>query len=294
VSRLDFRFVVLLALFSIAEGGVVGTGEIVGSRFAYTVEAGDTLAGIAARFAVRERTLARENHLPESRRLAAGQQIDIDDRHVVPPAPGEGILINVPQGMLFFFEAGRCVASHPVGLGRRTWQTPVGHFQVERKEEEPVWVVPRSIQEEMRRKGEKVLERVPHCDENPLGEYWIGLSIPGYGIHGTIAPESVYHFQTHGCIRMRPEDVAALYPRIAVGTPVEIVYERVLLGTASDGTIFLEVHPDVYRRSRQQALAIAKLLAANAVITTAVDCDLAAEVAAREDGIARIVSLREP
>ena len=69
------------------------------------------------------------------------------------------------------------------------------------------WIVPESIQEEMRREGKDVLTRVPPGPDNPLGRHWIGLSIGGIGIHGTIAPSSVYHFRSHGCIRLHPDDV---------------------------------------------------------------------------------------
>ncbi len=55
--------------------------------------------------------------------------------------------------------------------------------------------------------------------ENPLGERWIGLEgIAGealgqlrYGIHGTIAPESIGQNASLGCVRMYNEDVEALY-----------------------------------------------------------------------------------
>jgi hypothetical protein len=44
----------------------------------------------------------------------------------------------------------------------------------------------------------------------------------GYGIHGTDEPESIGHSVSHGCVRMRNEDVEKLYPMVAVGTPVYI------------------------------------------------------------------------
>jgi L,D-transpeptidase ErfK/SrfK len=160
----------------------------------------------------------------------------------------EGILINVPQRLLFLFDQGRIAAWYPVGLGRPDWQTPLGSFHVLSKEHDPTWDVPVSIQREMKKKGARVRTRVPPGPENPLGRHWLGLSASGCGIHGTNAPTSIYRFGTHGCIRLHPEDVADLFGRVSIGIPVEIVYEPILLGRDERGTVFLEVHPDVYRR----------------------------------------------
>ena len=64
----------------------------------------------------------------------------------------------------------------------------------------------------MRREDKVVLTQVPPGPENPLGKHWVGLSIPGIGIHGTLAPASIYHFQSHGCIRLHP---ATTLPRFS-------------------------------------------------------------------------------
>ena len=44
----------------------------------------------------------------------------------------------------------------------------------------------------------------------------------GYGIHGTDQPQSIGQSVSHGCVRMRNEDIERLYPMVAVGTPVYI------------------------------------------------------------------------
>ena len=86
---------------------------------------------------------------------------------------------------------------------------PVGRLHVFRMQRHKEWIVPESIQEEMRREGKDVLTRVPPEPDNPLGHHWIGLSIGGIGIHGTIAPSSVYHFrflEVHGDVYKRRGD----------------------------------------------------------------------------------------
>ena len=72
----------------------------------------------------------------------------------------------------------------------------------------------------MAREGQSVRSIGPPGPDYPLGEYWIGLSAPGYGLHGTISPESGYHFQNHGCIRLHPDAVAALFPQLRAGMTV--------------------------------------------------------------------------
>ena len=224
--------------------------QLVGRQFHYTVKRGDTLAGIGAHYAVSPQSLAARNALSRRRPLVPGQVLRVDNRHIVPRVLENGILINVPQRLLFYFEDGRLEAWYPVALGQPGgWQTPTGSYQVLTKERDPVWDVPDSIQQEMRRKGEKVRTKVGAGPANPLGKYWLGLSLTCCGIHSTNAPGSIYGFETHGCIRLAPQDAVDLFSRVSVGTPVEIVYETVLLTRLAGGHRFVEVHPDVYGRA---------------------------------------------
>lgn len=255
--------VLLLLVTGLAEAD--DAGPVVGREFLYTVRSGDSLTVVGARFGVDSARLARENGLSSRARLSVGQSLSVDNRHVVPEAGG-GIVINVPQRLLFFFREGRLAAWYPVALGRRDWQTPIGVFEVASKRREPTWHVPKSIQEEMRRHGEKVRTEVPPGPENPLGDYWIGLSGSLCGIHGTNAPASIYSFRTHGCIRLHPDDIADLFPRVSIGTPVEIIYEPVLLARRLDGGVFLEVNPDVYGRTRDLPAAFDALAAREGVL----------------------------
>jgi L,D-transpeptidase ErfK/SrfK len=226
------------------------SGQLVGREFAYSMRPGDSLASVGARYGVDPAVLARQNGLPLGATIRAGRFLRIDNGHIVPRFREDGILINVPQRLLFYFESANLVAWYPVGLGNADWRTPRGRFFIATKEKDPVWDVPRSIQEEMRREGKRVQTRVPPGPRNPLGQYWMGLTPSSCGIHGTNAPSSVYRFQTHGCIRLHPDDVADLFLRVPIGTPVEIVYQPVLAARLEDGSLWVESHPDVYRRGQ--------------------------------------------
>ena len=265
---------------------------LVGEEFAYTVRRGDTLTGIGARFAVSPQSLAARNRLPVTKKLVVGKVLRVDNRHIVPRTLENGILINIPQRLLFYFVEGRLVAWYPVALGQPgSWQTPTGSYEVVRKEKDPVWEVPDSIQQEMRSKGETVRTRVLPGPDNPLGQYRLGLSLDCCGIHGTNAPQSIYRFQTHGCIRLAPQDAADLFSRVSVGVPVEILYEPVLFSRDEDGKIFVEVHPDVYGRTegnRETATAITESRGLGSALKSA----RWEEILHREEGIAIRLPLR--
>lgn len=264
---------------------------LTGGEFTYTVQKDDSLGKIGSRFGVDATLLARLNALEHNARLQPGQELRVENRHIVPERLGTGILINLPQRMLFFFKEEALFASYPVGLGRPDWPTPTGKFKVLTLEENPTWDVPLSIQEEMRREGKEVLTRVPPGPNNPLGKYWVGLSLPSIGIHGTIAPTSVYRFQSHGCIRLHPDDISVLFANISVNLAGKIIYHPVLLAQLPDGRIFLEAHPDVYKQGVNPLERVQKL-AAEAEITEMIDWERVAQVIKQKEGLAREVGVQ--
>lgn len=263
---------------------------LAGEQFEYVVQRGDSLASISARFGIELSVLARMNGLKKDITLRLGQVLQIDNRHIVPEGLTDGILINLPQRMLYYFQAGKLMAHYPVGLGRPTWPTPTGSFTVINMQENKTWYVPKSIQEEMRREGKVVLTQVPPGAENPLGNYWIGLSLPEIGIHGTIAPTSIYHFLSHGCIRLHPDDIAVLFQQVRKNMAGKVVYIPVLLVRLDDGRIFLEVNRDVYKK-RINPVTMVENLANVQGVGEMVDWNKVQEVIKLKEGLAREVGL---
>ena len=270
--------------------------SVVGGDTAYTVQPGDFLIAIGARFGVAAKLLAQQNNMPFDAIIYPGRRLQIHPPHIVPRLePGaldDGILINLPQRMLFHFAQGKVITAYPVGLGKPTWPTPEGTFKIAVREKNKTWKVPKSIQEEMRGEGKIVREEVAPGPDNPLGKHWLGLTLPGYGIHGTIAPSSVFHFQSHGCIRLHPDDVAQLFEQVKVGTPGRIIYQRVLLALPEDGRILLEVHRDIYGKDidagTDPGQTVRKLAEENE-LSQNLDWPLVAAVIAAQDGLAREV-----
>lgn len=264
--------------------------EVAGGVWSYTVRPGDTLRSIAARYGVDVTAIRRDNALPAGTAAPAGTTLVLDNRHIAPaPVSGERMLVNVPQRMLFYFEHGALVRAFPVAVGQPDWATPLGAFTVLTKETSPTWDVPPSIQEEMRRTGQPVVTTVPPGPENPLGKYWMGLSISRIGIHGTPYTSSVYGATTHGCIRMHPDDVSVLFSLVQPGDAGAFVYQPVLIAEVNGG-LLLEAHPDLYRLIHDDPRGVLRDLEHGGA---RIDWDAVDKVLSSRDGIARRIGLRE-
>jgi lipoprotein-anchoring transpeptidase ErfK/SrfK len=151
------------------------------------------------------------------------------------------VVINIPSRTLWVYHGDKIARYFPVGVGRVGFMTPMGRFQVLRKVEEPGWENP------YRAKG---AIRIAPGEENPLGTRWIGFHRQNggeFGIHGTDNPGSVGKFSSHGCVRMKVPDAEALFDMIDVGTPIEVVYEPVLI-RRQDNRIRVIVYADRFRR----------------------------------------------
>jgi L,D-transpeptidase ErfK/SrfK len=263
--------------------------QLSGAVVSYIVRPGDTLTAISARYGVGVPAIRSGNRLAPGSVIVAGQTLAIDSRHVVPlPVSGETVVVNVPQRMLFQYANDALVAAYPVAVGRTAWPTPTGAFTVTLTEHEPVWDVPASIREEMRREGRPVVTSVAPGPENPLGDYWIGLSIPRIGIHGTPYPATVYRAATHGCLRLHPEDIAALFPGVRAGARGHIIYEPVMAAVV-DEAILLEAHRDVYRRGDGDVMNVLRGLERDG---SRLDWDAVDQALAIRDGVPRRVGLR--
>ncbi|MCP9758753.1 L,D-transpeptidase [Aquitalea sp. S1-19] len=162
---------------------------------------------------------------------------------------GTHVVINLPQTRLFLFQDGELKDSFPVAVGKMLTRTPVGEYAVTGIYRNPSWHVPRSIQEEMRKKGKPVETVVPPGPDNPLGPVFIrfGEAKLGLGIHGTNAPSSVPGFRSHGCVRMKSEQALQLSNIVPKGAAVSVTYQTVLLSQDQAGELWLTAFRDRYQ-----------------------------------------------
>jgi len=277
-----------IALCASRPSSTADAGTIVGDRWVHLVSAGETWGTIGARVGVAPAVLAARNQRTLRVPPRSGDLLAIDNRHVAARYERDELVINVPQRMLFHYWGSALRAQYPVAVGRPDWPTPFGGFTVVAVETDPTWDVPLSIQEEMRRAGKPVLKKVPPGRTNPLGQYWIGLSLGSVGVHGTIAPSSIYEFATHGCIRLHREDIADLVGYVGVGDPGRVIYEPVLVGY--DGAdVFLEVHKDSYHQGISLRARAWQLLEETGLRALA-DPELVERVVRDAEGVAIAVS----
>ena len=219
-----------------------------GGEEVYEVTEAIDLTRLAQEKGVKFEILAARNNVRKPFRLKPGMSVTVDDTHIVPTDLSHGLVINLPELKLYHFHQGAYQRRYSLGIGRRTWPTPDGDYYIINKAKNPTWLVPPSIQDEMAESGKEVIDQVPPGPRNPLGPYWMGTSAPGVGIHATNRPWSVGHLVSHGCIRMLPEEISQLFPLVEVGAMVKIIYQPVKMALTTQGKIYLEAHPDIYRK----------------------------------------------
>jgi lipoprotein-anchoring transpeptidase ErfK/SrfK len=128
------------------------------------------------------------------------------------PARQRQIIISIADRKLALLEDGKVLKTYPIAVGARHTPSPDGDFVIVNHAKDPTY-----------RHGDK---EIAPGNSNPLGSRWMGLSLKGYGIHGTNVQSSVGKAVSHGCFRMRKQDVEELYTMVQVGDTVTIRRER--------------------------------------------------------------------
>jgi L,D-transpeptidase ErfK/SrfK len=228
-----------------------GTPLVFGEITHYTTTYEDTFTDIARRYSLGWEEVIRVNPGIDPWVPGAGKDLVIPTRRILPSGAHEGIVINLPEHRLYYFPKPKkgqkpTVITYAVSIGKMDWHTPLGETRIVSKQKNPNWFPPDSVRKEHAERGEPLPAVVKPGPDNPLGAYAMRLAItPGaYLIHGTNNPLAVGMAVTHGCMRMYPEDIEALFPIVPVGTKVRIVNEPVKVAFV-DGELLLEVHPPV-------------------------------------------------
>ncbi|MEO0933795.1 MAG: L,D-transpeptidase, partial [Cyanobacteria bacterium J06641_2] len=123
------------------------------------------------------------------------------------------VVVDLSDRRVYMYRQNTVIASYPIGVGKKGWETPTGTFEVMHMQKFPAWQHPITG---------KVFEAGPN---SPLGERWIGFWSDGHneiGFHGTPDSELVGSPVSHGCLRMRNPDVRLLYEQISLGVPVQV------------------------------------------------------------------------
>ncbi|MBF2016241.1 MAG: L,D-transpeptidase [Rivularia sp. T60_A2020_040] len=123
------------------------------------------------------------------------------------------VVVDLGSRRAYVYRQNTVIASYPIGVGKKGWETPTGTFEVLHMQHYPAWKHPITG---------KVFAAGPN---SPLGERWIGFWSDGHneiGFHGTPESDLVGSPVSHGCLRMRNSDVRLLYEQIDLGVAVEV------------------------------------------------------------------------
>ncbi len=220
--------------------------SVVGEPQVVRIEGDNTLSDLARHYGLGYDEIVVANPDVDPWLPGEGTPVLLPTQYVLPPGVRRGVVLNIASKRLFYYppeaEDGETVVyTFPIGIGRVGWETPVGTTSVTAKAADPSWYVPWSVRQEHLAMGEELPAVVPPGPDNPLGRFVLKLDMPGYLIHGTNQPYGVGMRVSHGCIRLYPENIEFLFPRVPRGESVTIVNEPFLLGERN-GELFFEAH----------------------------------------------------
>jgi L,D-transpeptidase ErfK/SrfK len=248
---------------------VVASSE--GDTASITVDHDQTLLDVARQFNLGQSEIVTLNPKLDRWLIKKDTVVRLPNKRILPDTPHEGITLNISEYRMYYYPANQpgIVKSYAHGIGRQDWQTPLGRTTVARKVKDPAWHPPESIRREHAANGDPLPAIVPPGPNNPLGAYALHLNLPGeYRIHGTDV-DKIYGIGmqiTHGCVRMYPEDIEALYNSVPIGTPVYIVKQPIKVGWLNN-ILYIEAHPDLEAEEKTQderyALALDLIQKAN-------------------------------
>jgi L,D-transpeptidase ErfK/SrfK len=263
--------------------------HIVGDLAVIRTQDGDTLSGIARHFGLgyNEITLANPGIRPWAPQ--AGARVLLPLQFILPDTPRKGLVLNLASMRLFYYpKRPGTLFTYPIGIGREGWNTPLGQTTIIAKKANPVWTPPESIRYEHAAKGDPLPSVVPPGPDNPLGKYALYLGFSSYRIHGTNKPYGVGMQVSHGCVRLYPEDIHALFKKTSIGMPIRIVHQPYLIGWDGN-SLYLEAHEPLQKWAGQkkelQKSLLKKLRRTAAKKGVTVDWDKVDRILQRADGI---------
>jgi L,D-transpeptidase YbiS len=200
-----------------------------------------SLESIAAEYQIGFSNMLEANHRVDPYSPLVGQNLIIPHKLILPDTVHEGIIINSAEMRLYFYHDG-LVEVLPIGIGQLGKDTPVNWVtKIERKKDGPTWTPTANTRAEYAAMGEPLPAVVPAGKDNPMGLYalYVGRL---YAIHGTNANFGIGLRVSHGCIRLRDEDIKYLFQTVPVGTRVEFINEPIKVSREPNGALYAEIH----------------------------------------------------
>lgn len=222
-----------------------GKGNIVGQNLELTIPADNKLPleAFATQYQMGLSNILEANPKMDVYLPKAGAPLIIPQQLILPDAPRQGIVINSAEMRLYYYPKGtNTVVVLPIGIGQLGKDTPLDWTTaVEHKRPNPTWTPTAKMHQEYADEGKNLPTVLPAGPDNPMGLYalYIGRL---YAIHGTNADFGIGLRVSHGCVRLRAEDIKWLFENVPVGTRVQFINQPVKAAIEPDGSRYLEVH----------------------------------------------------
>ena len=224
--------------------------RLVGQNVEYVVPADSKqpLEAIAAKYQIGLTGMMEANPGVDPYLPKPGSTLIVPHQLILPDTPRQGIVINVAEMRLYYYPKGtNTVEVLPIGIGQLGTDTPENWVtSVQRKKANPTWTPTAKVHREYAAKGEPLPAVVPAGPENPMGLFALYIGNL-YAIHGTNASFGIGLRVSHGCVRLRNEDIEHLFNAVPVGTRVQFVNQPVKATQEPDGRRYLEVHEPLSR-----------------------------------------------
>ena len=258
------------------------------------------LESIAARYKIGMLGMLEANPGIDPWLPKAGTQLTVPLQMLLPDAPREGIVINLAELRLYYYPKGEDrVVVYPIGIGQLGAATPSMVTSISQKIPNPTWTPTVNIRKRYAKEGITLPAVVPAGPDNPMGLFALRLARGSgqYLIHGTNADFGIGMRVSSGCIRLRPDDIEALFNSVPQGTRVQVINQPIKYAIEPDGKRYIEVHQPLSHSEQDdpQTMPIALSAPLKAFIKSAKsDSALIKAAIERRSGMPVLVSSGEP
>ncbi|MBJ9289750.1 L,D-transpeptidase LdtC [Citrobacter freundii] len=222
--------------------------RLVGQNTVHVVEDnGGSLEAIAKKYNVGFLALLQANPGVDPYVPRPGSVLTIPLQTLLPDAPREGIVINLAELRLYYYQPGtNSVTVYPIGIGQLGGDTltPTMVTTISDKRANPTWTPTANIRARYKANGIDLPAVVPAGPDNPMGHHAIRLAAYGgvYLLHGTNADFGIGMRVSSGCIRLRDGDIETLFRQVTPGTKVNIINTPIKASVEPNGVRLVEVH----------------------------------------------------
>lgn len=241
--------------------------RLIGENTTYVVpNDGKPLEAVAAKYQIGLIAMLEANPGVDPLLPKPGTVLTIPSQMLLPDTKREGIVINLAELRLYYYPKGENkVVVYPIGIGQLGRNTPEMVTSISQKIPNPTWTPTPNIRKiYLKEQGITLPGVVPAGPDNPMGLFAMRLAAGEghYLIHGTNANFGIGMRVSSGCIRLRPDDIEALFNSVPKGTRVQVINQPVKFDIEPDGKRYVEVHQPLSRTETDDPQTMPILLSA--------------------------------